>query len=118
MNSATYSELLRRNKNFRRLWTGQFISELGTWFSFIAELGAIRLLSGSALVATALLVARMLPFLLAAPIAGVLTDRFSRKRIMIAADVLRAGVALVYLIAIPLRSPWLIVGCSALPMLI
>jgi MFS family permease len=114
MNSATYSELLRRNKNFRRLWTGQFISELGTWFSFIAELGAIRLLSGSALVATALLVARMLPFLVAAPIAGVLTDRFSRKRIMILGDVLRAGVALVYLIAIPLRSPWLIVGCSAL----
>jgi MFS family permease len=114
MNSATYSELLRRNKNFRRLWTGQFISELGTWFSFIAELGVVRLLSGSALVATALLVARLLPFLLAAPIAGVLTDRFSRKRIMIIADLLRAAVAMVYLIAIPLRSPWLIVGCSAL----
>ncbi|MEW6210256.1 MAG: MFS transporter [Acidobacteriota bacterium] len=114
MNSATYSELLRRNKNFRRLWTGQFISELGTWFSFIAELGVVRLLSGSALVATALLVARLLPFLLAAPIAGVLTDRFSRKRIMIIADLLRAAVAMVYLIAIPLRSPWIIVGCSAL----
>ncbi len=114
MNSATYSELLRRNKNFRRLWTGQFISELGTWFSFIAELGVVRLLSGSALVATALLVARLLPFLLAAPIAGVLTDRFSRKRIMIVADVLRAAVALVYLIAIPLRAPWIIVACSAM----
>ncbi len=114
MNSATYSELLRRNKNFRHLWTGQFISELGTWFSFIAELGVVRLLSGSALVATALLVARLIPFLLAAPIAGVLTDRFSRKRIMIVADVLRAAVALVYLIAIPLRAPWIIVACSAL----
>src|ERR1700730_12666736 len=114
MPSATYSELLRGNKNFRRLWAGQVISELGTWFSFIAELGLVRMLSGSPLVTTALLVARLLPFLLVAPLAGVFADRRSRKQIMIAADLIRAVVAVGYVFAGLIGSPWLVVACSAL----
>lgn len=114
MNSATYFELLKNNKNFRRLWSGQVISELGTWFSFIAELGVVRLLSGSAMATTALLVARLVPFLLVAPLAGVLADRRSRKQIMIVTDILRALVALVYLAAIPMKAVWLVVLCSGL----
>ncbi len=114
MNSATFSQLLKGNQNFRRLWVGQVISELGTWFSFIAELGVVRLLSGSAWATTALLVARMIPFLLVAPVAGVIVDRCSRKRIMIVTDLLRALVALAYLIAVPYRAVWIIVVCSAL----
>jgi len=114
MKSASYSELLKRNRNFRRLWAGQVISELGTWFSFIAELGLVRMLSGSPLMTTALLVARLLPFLLVAPIAGVLADRRSRKHIMIAADLIRAVVAVVYVLAGLIGSAWLVVACSAL----
>lgn len=114
MKSASYSELLKGNRNFRRLWAGQVISELGTWFSFIAELGLVRMLSGSALVTTALLVARLLPFLLVAPIAGVFADRGSRKRIMIAADLMRALIAGAYVFAGLIGSAWLVVACSAL----
>ncbi|MEK6322199.1 MAG: MFS transporter [Acidobacteriota bacterium] len=114
MNSATYRELLKGNKNFRRLWAGQVISELGTWFSFIAELGLVRVLSGSALMTTALLVARLLPFLLVAPIAGVFADRRSRKQIMVAADLMRAVIAIAYVLAGLIGSAWLVVVCSAL----
>ncbi len=114
MSSATYRELLRSNKNFRHLWTGQLISELGTWFSFIAELGLVRLLSGSPLATTALLVSRLLPFLLAAPFAGVLVDRLSRKRVMIATDVLRAVVALGYLTVAPAQAVWIACVCGSL----
>ncbi|HVG17978.1 MAG TPA: MFS transporter [Blastocatellia bacterium] len=114
MLSATYSELLKGNKNFRRLWSGQLISELGTWFSFIAELGLVRMFSGSALATTALLIARLLPFLLVAPVAGVFVDRRSRKRIMIATDLLRAMVALLYLAAASLGSVWAVCVCSAM----
>jgi len=114
MLSVTYRELLRGNRNFRRLWTGQVISELGTWFSFIAELGLVRLLSGSPLVTTALLVARLLPYLLVAPLAGVFADRRSRKQIMIAADLMRAMVAVAYVFAGIIGSAWLVVACSAL----
>lgn len=114
MKSVSYSELLKGNRNFRRLWAGQVISELGTWFSFIAELGLVRMLSGSALTTTALLVARLLPFLLAAPIAGVFADRRSRKHIMIAADLMRAVIALAYIFAGVIGSAWMVVACSAL----
>jgi MFS family permease len=114
MKSASYRELLEGNKNFRRLWAGQVISELGTWFSFIAELGLVRTLSGSPLMTTALLVARLLPFLFAAPIAGVFADRRSRKQIMIATDLIRAAVAIVFVFAGLIGSAWLVVICSAL----
>ena len=114
MATATYGELLKRNRNFRHLWIGQMISELGSWFSFIAELGLVRLYSGSALVTTALLVARLLPFLLVAPLAGVFVDRRSRKQILIAADLLRAAVALIFLLASWLGSAWLVVASSVL----
>ncbi len=112
MASATYKELIKENRDFRRLWTGQVISELGNWFSFIAELGLVRLLSGSALATTALMAARMLPFLLVAPIAGVIADRMSRKRIMIITDLLRAGLALVYIPAAAFGQVWIIILSS------
>lgn len=114
MSPPTYRELLKSNRNFRSLWTGQMISELGTWFSFIAELGLVRAMSGSALTTTALLVARLLPFLLVAPMAGVFADRRSRKQIMIAADLLRAVVALMFVAAGLMGSAWLVIACSAL----
>ncbi|MBI1760501.1 MAG: MFS transporter [Acidobacteria bacterium] len=114
MNSATYSELLRNNKNFRRLWTGQVISELGTWFSAIAELGLMRLLSGSTMMTAALLVARTLPFLLVSPLAGVAVDRGNRKRILIAADLLRAVLALGYLTTNVGAPAWTVVLITAL----
>ncbi len=114
MNSATYSELLRNNKNFRRLWTGQVISELGTWFSAIAELGLMRLLSGSTMMTVALLVARTLPFLLVSPLAGVAVDRGNRKRILIAADLVRAVLALGYLTTNVGAPAWTVVLITAL----
>jgi MFS family permease len=114
MSAPTYRALLKNNRNFRSLWTGQMISELGTWFSFIAELGLVRAMSGSALTTTALLVARLLPFLLVAPMAGVFADRRSRKQIMIAADLLRAVVALMFVAAGFIGSAWLVIVCSAL----
>lgn len=109
MASATYKELLINNKDFRWLWTGQVISELGTWFSFIAELGMVRMFSGSPFAATALLAGRMLPFLVVAPFAGVFADRLSRKHIMINTDIMRAVLALVYLYAFATHSVWIVI---------
>ncbi|MCI0525145.1 MAG: MFS transporter [Acidobacteria bacterium] len=114
MQSVRYSELLRSNINFRRLWAGQIISELGTWFSFIAELGTVSLLSGSVWATMLLLVSRLLPVLLFAPLAGVLVDRTNRKRILIAADLIRALVALGFLTASFGAPVWLIVIFSGL----
>jgi len=114
MATIAYRELLRSNQNFRRLWIGQVVSELGTWFSFIAELGLVRTLSGTPMSTTVLLMARLLPFLFVAPVAGVFVDRRSRKRILIAADIARAVVSLGYLTVGSTSSIWIVYLCAGL----
>lgn len=112
MQSATFKELLQGNINFRRLWLGQVISELGTWFSFIAELGLVQVYSGSTWMTAGLLVSRLLPVLIFAPLAGVAVDRLNRKQILIAADLIRALAALGFL-TIGIGAPiWVAIFCS------
>lgn len=95
MASLTYIQLVRSNRSFRRLLAGQVISELGNWFNFIATLGLVRSVShGAAEVTTIMLVARLLPFTLFAPLAGAFVDRWSRRTVMIVSDVARILVAL------------------------
>src|ERR1043165_6653895 len=94
MRSLGYGELIRTNRNFRNLLAGQFISELGNWFNFIAGLGLVRLVSDASPIAAGIFfVARMLPFSLLSPIAGTFVDRFSRRTVMIVTDVSRAVIA-------------------------
>jgi predicted MFS family arabinose efflux permease len=95
MTSLTYIQLVRSNRSFRRLLIGQVVSELGNWFNFIATLGLVRLVShGSAEVTTILLIARLLPFTVVAPLAGAFVDRWSRRTVMIVSDIARILVAL------------------------
>src|SRR5512132_3788525 len=99
MDSLTYIQLLRRNRSFRRLWWGQVISELGNWFNFVAVLGLVRAVSkGDATVTTIVLLARLIPFTLFAPLAGAFVDRWSRRKVMIVSDVARVGIALGFLL--------------------
>ena len=99
MDSLTYLQLLRRNRSFRRLWWGQVISELGNWFNFIAGLGLVRMMShGDAAVTTIMLLARMVPFTVFAPLAGAFVDRWSRRMVMIVSDFARVVVALGFLL--------------------
>ena len=115
MESLTYTQLLSRNRSFRRLWIGQVVSELGNWFNFIAGLGLVRVVShASAEVTTVLLISRLVPFTLIAPLAGAFVDRWSRRKVMIVTDLLRACVALGFL---EVRSPanlWIAYLCTAL----
>ncbi len=91
------------------------MSELGNWFNFIAGLGLVRVVSNaSAEVTTILLISRLVPFTLLAPLAGAFVDRWSRRKVMIATDLLRVVVALGFLLV---RSPhdlWIAYLCTAL----
>ncbi len=89
-----YVELLRRNRNFRRLWLGQVVSQLGDWLDYVALFTLLLHLTGSGTVVAAMLVARFLPTVFVGPLAGVVVDRFDRKRIMVAADLCRAVAVL------------------------
>jgi MFS family permease len=99
---VTYRELLTRNANFRYLWGGQVISEIGDWLNNIAVLALTIQLAGAGRQGLAIAlyaIARHLPLFLFGPIAGVVADRVDRRRVMIAADVARAALALGFVFA-------------------
>ena len=115
MDSLTYMQLLRRNRSFRRLWSGQVISELGNWFNFIAALGLVRVISNaSPEVTTILLISRLVPFSLFAPLAGAFVDRWSRRRVMIVSDFVRVLIALGFLLVRRPQDLWIAYVCTAL----
>ncbi len=115
MDSLTYTQLLRRNRSFRRLWIGQVISELGNWFNFIAALGLARVVSNAAPeVTTLILMFRLVPFTLFAPLAGAFVDRWSRRTVMIATDLLRVAAALGFLFVHGPADLWVAYLCTAL----
>lgn len=103
-----YIDLLRRNRAFRQLWLGQVVSQMGDWFNTIALYTIILNLTGSGRDVGLLLVARFLPSFLFGPLSGVVADRFSRQRIMIVTDILRALVVLGFLFVRTPDQLWLV----------
>lgn len=93
-----YIRLLRSNRDFAKLWGAQLVSLLGDWFSTIVISALIVAYTEGTgyqgIAVSGFLIARMLPPLLMRPLAGVLADRFDRKRLLIASDLLRSVVVL------------------------
>jgi len=108
--------LLRQNHNYRNTWLGQIVSETGDYFNNIAVFALVMEKSGSGMVVSGVMLSRAIPAVLAGPIAGVLLDRFDRRRIMIASDLVRAVVAAAFILTIHQPSPWLLYLLSALLM--
>jgi MFS family permease len=112
-------QLIRGNQSFRRLLAGQVVSELGNWFNFIAGLGLVRMVSAAAPEATAtMMVARLVPFALFAPLAGAFVDRWSRRTVMIATDLLRAVFALGFLFVNGPEDLWIAYACAVVSTLL
>ena len=103
-----YIDLLRRNRNFRQLWLGQVVSQMGDWFDTIALYTIILNLTGSGRDVGLLLVARFVPSFIFGPVSGVVADRFSRRTIMIWSDLLRALVVLGFLFVRRADQLWVI----------
>lgn len=111
---APYVVLLRTNSAFRRLYAAQLVSFAGDWFATVALLGLALDLSGSAAVASLVLVLQTGGFAIVAPIAGALADRVDRRRLLVVADLSRVPICLGFLLA---RSPdtlWIALMCTAL----
>ena len=87
---VTYFTLLK-NRNFRRFFIAQFVSSLGDWIGLIAIAVFAEKLGGPAAVGT-VMTARVLPGFVVGPLAGVIADRWDRKRVMVVADLVRAAI--------------------------
>jgi MFS family permease len=96
-----------RKRNFTLLWTGQFVETIGNALTSIAASIYVYRLTGSALSVGLMLIATAAPSLLVGLFAGVFVDRYDRRRIMIAADVLRAILILLVPLLVPLNVVWL-----------
>ena len=103
-----FLELLVQNKTFRRLWFGLAISMLGEWFSTVALFVLIYELTGSELGIGLLFVIRMFSLAFPQIFTGMLADRFSRKALMIWANVLSAMAVLLLLTVDQESEVWLI----------
>ncbi len=94
------SSKLLRNRNFVLLWLAQIISTVGTILYNVGVMVTVFDRTGSALQTTGVVVAMTLPSFLLGPIAGVLVDRYPRKWMMVAMDLIRAilvGLLLVFI---------------------
>src|SRR5207237_1862416 len=97
--------LLRTNRDFRLLYSGSLISLGGDWFLTVALLDLVLQLTGSATLASLMLLCQSLPIFLFTPLAGHVVDRVDRRRLMILVAVLRTGACLLPLLA---RTPALL----------
>src|ERR1700688_4458732 len=105
---ASYSRLLRGNRNFRRLWSAQVVSEIGDWFYTLAIYNLLLQLTGRASSVALALVLQVLPQTFIGPTAGVVNDRLRRKHVMIASDVGRMLIVLCMLFIRSKEKVWLV----------
>ncbi len=82
------------SRTYFPLWLGQLASSFGDTLHYIALVILVFQLTGQGVAVAGLVAAEILPVLVLGPIAGVVIDRFSRKSVLIGADIFRAGLAL------------------------
>jgi MFS family permease len=82
-------------RNFQLFFSGQLISLVGTWMDTVAEAWLVYRLTGSSLLLGTVTFAGQIPVLLAAPVAGMVADRFNRRKVVIVtqtASMIFAGI--------------------------
>lgn len=95
--SIRASERVLSIPDFRRLWNAMALSSFGDWLGLLATTALAQQLAGGDY-ATAnfaiagVFIARLLPAVFLGPLAGVIADRFDRKRVMVIGDFLRGGL--------------------------
>jgi MFS family permease len=77
---------------FHLLIASLAVSSCGDWLYNVALLALVYERTGSATWVSLTTAARVLPVVALGPIGGVLADRYDRRRLMIGADVVRAGL--------------------------
>lgn len=84
MNNSGVKTLLRalRSRNYRLFVAGQSVSLVGTWMQQVAMSWLVYRLTGSAFLLGVVAFASQIPTFLFSPVAGVLADRWNRRRLL------------------------------------
>jgi DHA3 family macrolide efflux protein-like MFS transporter len=107
---VTFFTILR-NRNFRNLWLGQIISQMGDYFAFLAIMVVVGTFSQDVSETTQqvsiVMIAATLPRLLFGVLAGVFVDRWDRRLTMLASDLIRPALTLAMIPAFMSKNLWL-----------
>ena len=114
----TFPELLRRNRNYRRMWISQVVSEVGDNFNTIAVFSLVLENTRSGAVVSGVMLARAVAMITAGPLAGVILDRLDRKHVLIASTAARAVVAACFVFTVDRTELWPIYVLSGLLMFV
>jgi predicted MFS family arabinose efflux permease len=95
----TFTNLLKENREYKKLFYGQTFSVLGDWFHTIALLGFVYSETKSTFMLALTFISKGLPQLLLSPFIGYFVDRCSKKQIMFYTDVIRGVIVLGFLLA-------------------
>ena len=101
-----------RHADFRRLWSGQVISNIGDSFTMMAQLVLDNRLTGSTLALAGMAIALALPQLIFGLLAGVFVDRLDRRKLMIVSDLLRAALVLPMALVTRADQVWIFYVCG------
>ena len=85
-----------RFRNFRNLWLGSFASYAGQWIQQATIAWLAYDMTGSSSVLGAIMGMRAIPMFLCAPIAGVAADRYNRRYLLLASQLVSGLTALVF----------------------
>jgi MFS family permease len=72
-----------RNPNFRLFWSGNFLSNIGTWMQNLAQGWLVLLLTNSAFWLGVVGFAGSIPFLIFTLFGGVIADRVNKRRLLL-----------------------------------
>ncbi len=96
-----------RHRDFRLMWTGQFVSTAGTALTSLAASILVYQITDSALSVGLMLIATAAPSLLVGLFAGVFVDRYDRKKIMVVTELMRAVLVCLIPLLVPYGIGWL-----------
>lgn len=82
-------------RNYRLFFTGQSVSLIGTWMQRIAMPWLVYHMTGSVFLLGVVSFAGQIPTFILAPFAGVLTDRWSRYRVLLVTQIVSLVQALI-----------------------
>lgn len=77
-----------RSRNYRLFVAGQSVSLVGTWMQQVAMSWLVYRLTGSAMLLGVVGFTSQIPTIIISPVAGVLADRWDRRRLLIATQTL------------------------------
>lgn len=115
---SPYYQLLKNNHNYRRLWAAQAVSNFGDWFGLLALYAIIATYSDSEFLLGLIIIVKMLSLAVFSPLAGYITDRFNRRKLMILCDVLRALTVMGILIVQSESMLWLAYVLTSVQMMV